>query len=104
MSKIKLKINNFLFQWHDFPIDYWWRKKYKVPFGSKAHREMNFIDMLIEYQEDLMVIKSTEDTYEDEIENEELGLNDNSAKRTVPLTNKEIDEDYNSLDLEQFDE
>lgn len=104
MSKIKLKINNFLFQWHDFPIDYWWRKKYKVPFGSKAHREMNFIDMLIEYQEDLMVIKSTEDTYEDEMENEELGLNDNSAKRTVPLTNKEIDEDYNSLDLEQFDE
>ena len=97
MSKIKLKINNF-------PIDYWWRKKYKVPFGSKAHREMNFIDMLIEYQEDLMVIKSTEDTYEDEMENEELGLNDNSAKRTVPLTNKEIDEDYNSLDLEQFDE
>lgn len=104
MSKIKLKINNFLFQWHDFPIDYWWRKKYKVPFGSKVHREMNFIDMLIEYQEDLMVIKSTEDTYEDEMENEELGLNDNSAKRTVPLTNKEIDEDYNSLDLEQFDE
>lgn len=105
MLKTKLKINNFLFQWHDFPIDYWWRKKYKIPFGSKLHREMNFIDMLIEYQENLLIIKSAEGGgHDDEMENEELGLNDDTGKQTVSLTGKEIDEDYNSLDLEQFDE
>ena len=45
------EIDKFIFKWHDFPFDYWWRKKYKIPFGSQAHREMNFIDMYIEYRE-----------------------------------------------------
>ena len=48
---VEKEIEHYIFNWHSFPIDYWWRKKYNVPFGSRQHREQNFIDMLIEYQE-----------------------------------------------------
>lgn len=101
---LKKKVNNFIFDWHRFTIDFWWRKRYHVPFGSKQHREMNFIDMLIEYQEELLINKSlTEyDADEEEIENEILGLTDNSEKKVVKLSESQIDEDFENLDLEQF--
>lgn len=102
-TKIQTQANNFIFNWHEFPIDYWWRKRYKVAFGSKVHREMSFIDMFIEYQEELMFIKSAENNNsEDEAENESLGLNRHKGEN-IPMTNKQIDEDYESIDLEQFD-
>ena len=48
-------INNFVFNWNLFPLDYWWRKKYNIPFGSKKHREMSFIDMAIEWKEEKII-------------------------------------------------
>ena len=54
------EIDKFIFKWHDFPFDYWWRKKYKIPFGSQAHREMNFIDMYIEYREEFLLNRAIE--------------------------------------------
>lgn len=95
------QVNNFLFHWHRFTIDYWWRKRYNVPFGSSQHREMNPIDMLIEYKETLEInkaniIASNSANYLEEDE-EEL-----SERKTVPVSQKEMDEDYEDLDLEQF--
>ena len=52
------EIDRFIFRWDEFIIDYWWRKRYNVAFGSSAHREMNFIDMLIEYREQLNMLKA----------------------------------------------
>lgn len=100
------KVNNFIFLWHQFPIDYWWRKKYRVAFGSAQHREMNPIDMLIEYREDLMMNKALYDetSSREEEENEALGLNEDKSKRKeVKVTKEEIDEDYENLDLSQYD-
>lgn len=76
-----------MFNWNNFPIDYWWRKKYNVPFGSKAHREMNFIDMLIEYQETLVMIRGS---YSDEETVEEINQ-------------QEIDDDYDNIDIDKID-
>lgn len=100
---LKKKVNNFLFNWCQFPIDYWWRKKYKIPFGSSQHREMNFIDMFIEYQEEIEIQKSInkEEGWEDEVENEALDLN--TKNEVVKISQEEIDEDFENLDLEQFD-
>lgn len=83
-------IDNFVFNWGLFPLDYWWRKKYNVPFGSKQHREMSFIDMAIEWKE------------ENIIENVTNPKKDDDYIGTVKLTAKEIDEDYENLDLSQF--
>ena len=83
-------IDNFVFDWGLFPLDYWWRKKYNVPFGSKQHREMSFIDMAIEWREE-NIVKNAMNPKKDE---DYVG--------TVKLTAKEIDEDYENLDLSQF--
>lgn len=46
-------IRQYIIEWDTrFPIDRWWRKKYTSAFNSPSHRESNFIDQLIEYEED----------------------------------------------------
>lgn len=96
-NNIKDEIKRFIFNWHEFPFDYWWRKRYNIPFGSPTHREMNFIDMYIEYQEELLLneIVSEED-------NEDIVLGNNDSE-VVHLSKQEIDEDYDNLDLSKFD-
>ena len=83
-------INNFVFNWDLFPLDYWWRKKYNIPFGSKKHREMSFIDMAIEWKEEKII----ENVMNPKQKDDYIG----NAK----VTAKEIDEDYENLDLSQF--
>lgn len=92
---------SFLNSWHKFPIDYWWRKKYNVPFGSKQHREMSFIDMCIEYEEELVIKKSLLqlNKEQEDKENKELGIDFNGG---TPISQKEIDDDYDNLDLSNF--
>lgn len=97
-NNIKDEIKRFIFNWHEFPFDYWWRKRYNIPFGSPTHREMNFIDMYIEYQEDLLLNNIAEQ--EDIEEDIDLGINE---KEVVKLSKQEIDDDYDNLDLSNFD-
>lgn len=92
-NSLKEEIKNFLIDWHQFPIDYWWREKYKVPFGSKQHREMNLIDMSIEYTEQVQVQK-----YLREVDLEP----EDRDPRLVSMTQSEIDKDFEELDLSQF--
>lgn len=93
-NQTRRQINNFLSHWHRNFIDVWWRRKYKIPFGSKQHREMNFIDMLIEFQEEIEINKQ---------------IYSNNVKAEIDedygnLTQEEIDEDYENLDLDNFKE
>lgn len=97
-NNIKDEIKRFIFNWHEFPFDYWWRKRYNIPFGSPTHREMNFIDMYTEYQEELLLRSS--DIIEQE---EDIDLDINDGKEIVKLSKQEIDDDYDNLDLSNFD-
>lgn len=92
-------VDRFLFNWHDFPFDYWWRKKYNIPFGSSAHREMSFIDMYIEWREDMIVNRSLEQA--EQQEEEELGMSP-APSNVVKMSQQEIEDDYENLDLEKF--
>lgn len=101
---IKDDVIHFIFRWHEFPLDYWWRKRYNIPFGSRQHREMNFIDIYVEYQEGLL-LKQTQDEYEQEqsdLEDEAMGL-PSANKEIVKPTAQEIDDDYENLELSEFD-
>lgn len=89
-QSLKKDIENFVFDWNSFPLDYWWRKKYNVPFGSKKHREMSFIDMAIEWEEEKIMQNIFNPQEED------------NYVETVKMTAEEIDEDYENLDLSQF--
>ncbi len=84
---LKERTDDFLFRWHRFPIDYWWRKKYKVAFGSAQHREMSLIDMFVEYKEEVNMLKMQK-----EIERKDEDLNQ------LPMSQEEIDEDYENLE------
>lgn len=102
-ESLSKRVDYFLNDWHSFPIDFWWRKKYNISFGSKAHREMNFIDMLIEYREQLEITKRT--SVPNDISNEDyasVGYADNDNSESV-MTQAEIDKDFEDLDISQFD-
>lgn len=92
-NKIKDEVVEFIFNWHEFPFDYWWRKRYNIPFGSSAHREMNFIDMYIEYQEFLLLNKP------ESVEEEDCFNTDDDI---VKMSEEEINDDYENLDLTKF--
>ena len=99
------EIDKFIFKWHDFPFDYSWRKKYKIPYATQPHSEINYIDMYIEYREEFLFNNAIEehDKAVSDREDEELGLKDGSSKRVVKMTKQEIDDDFENLDLSQFD-
>jgi hypothetical protein len=43
---------SYILGWNiQFPLDLWWRKKYKVAFASKEHKETNWFDIYLEYVE-----------------------------------------------------
>ena len=74
-NALRTEVSNFLTRWHnDFILDYWWRKKHDVAFGSAAHREMNFIDMFIEYQEEVIIKRAQLNEQRKEIGLEKKGL------------------------------
>lgn len=100
VNALRTEISNFLTEWHnDFILDYWWRKKHGIAFGSAAHREINFIDMLIEYQEEVIIkcaqLKAQRKEEEDWLGKERL-------ENMVQMTQSEIDDDYENLDLENY--
>jgi len=101
---IKDEIEHFIFNWHEFSFDYWWRKKYNIPFGSQRHREMNFIDMAVEYREEMLLkeMADKEDIKDEEAVDRQFGLNE-GKKEVIKMTKEEVDDEYENLDLSQFD-
>ncbi len=99
-NTLKREVNNFLTGWHnDFILDFWWRKKYGVAFGSAAHREMNFIDMFIEYQEEVEIKRAQARAKRKE---EEDWLGKEALENAVQMSQSEIDEDYKNLDFRNY--
>lgn len=94
-NSLKKDINLDINFWHQFPFEWWWRKKYNIPFGSAQHRAMCLIDIYWEYLEELRVTKlSTQQN-----EEMEFGYGDDVVK----MSQTDIDNDYEDLDLSQFD-
>ena len=52
------ELKSFVLEWNtNFPIDRWWRKKHNVAFNSLVHREVSFVDMRFEWEEDKLYEK-----------------------------------------------
>jgi len=46
-------LRDFIVRWNQlYPIDRWWREKYKVALNSEQHRNTRIIDMRMEWEED----------------------------------------------------
>jgi hypothetical protein len=86
LENLNEKIDRFLLKWNSITVDYWWRKTYNVPFGSRKHREMTLLDMQTEWRERVMLDPRYTDIQK-EMEEQ-----------------KEDDELYENIDLSDFDE
>lgn len=91
-------IKRFMQWWNvTYPLDRWWRQKHNVAFNSPKHRSMNFIDMKIEFEEDLLYKQIGEDKKKEQSYKPGRGDWLNKPKR-VKMTEEEIDDLF-----EQFD-
>lgn len=96
-NKLRDEIRCFVIKWNnDFPIDRWWRNKHNVAFGSQRHKEVDFIQMFLEYEEDIMVSNlskpSTEETF------------DFLSHQGKKISKKQIDEDFDNFDISEMDD
>jgi hypothetical protein len=79
-----------------FPIDLWWRRKHAVAYGSPRHRAMSFFDQLHEYREEVLLRRLAVEQRERDIQG------DDYDSRVVKLSQEQIDEDYDSINLDDF--
>ena len=79
-----------------FPLDLWWRRKHGVSFGSPQHRAMSFFDQLHEYREEVLLQRMAREKQERE------AMGDDYDSRVLQLSQEEIDEDYDSINLDDF--
>lgn len=103
-------LRNLVIDWNmKYPVDHWWRKHYKIPFGSPEHRQMTFLDMAFEYIEyvEFRIIdiqRKLKDKREADIKTNELFSQVSPGKEIVPMSKKEISAEYDNLDLDQFND
>jgi hypothetical protein len=98
-------LKSFIIKWNKkFPIDHWWRKKYNVPFGSKAHREMSLIDMMIDFEEDSMYEELRKQLKEERESSNFDDMPGLKSKSEIKLSEKEEIDEFNNIDLEQFND
>ncbi len=84
---LRKKVTNQIVKWNNkFPLDFWWRSKYNIPYGSKGHREMSFIDMLFDFQEEKMMKELNQDT---------------DSKREEEIE-KSTEEEFDNLDISKY--
>ena len=89
-SQTRIDLRKFIIKWnHNYPIDFIWRKKYGVAFGSQEHRQMSFLDMLFDLEEEVMM-------------NNLLAKNEKEKIKQPEIKEGISDEDFDNLDIDQF--
>lgn len=110
---LQLDIKKFILQWNaKYPMDKYIRKKYGIQFGSPEHRALNLIDMTIEYAEDKLLaleeeksMRLNERDYEKVLGIPQPKTDENQPKQKfVKMTKKQVDEEFENIDLSQFND
>lgn len=93
----------FLKEWSfEYPLDYWWRKKYKVPFNSSTHRNISYQDMFFDFIESSF-FKKIGDLYKETPEEEEVYTpGERNFLKVQVLSEEEIDDLFDQIDLDNF--
>lgn len=78
------------------PFDFWFRKKYKIPFGSKEHKKCNFINQVLDYIEDNMIRSHINQKDKDE-------YSDLEDENIIHLDQEQIEEDFEDLNFEDYE-
>lgn len=102
-------LKEFVIRWNkDYPLDFWWRHHFKIPFGSSRHREVDFVDQRIDYEEQKILTQAREEQISGKIIYDDQDVVDflaeDSDKKIVKMSQKEIEEEFDNLDTAQFEE
>lgn len=88
-----------IIEWNNkFPLDKWFREKYKIPFNSSKHREVNQIDVYFEWVEDFLFKKYSEDNIRQKTEEEDFKKGIIVKERQ----NKSLEDDFDNLDIKKL--
>lgn len=94
------RIRDFVIWWNStYPIDYWWRNKYQIPFGSEAHRSQGILDMRIEYEEERLVAERALKSEEKSKYSPGRGDWLSRQEDTVELTTAQASDVFEELDI-----
>jgi len=108
-----MDIQKFIIDWNrKYPIDRYIRKKYNILFGSPEHRALNFIDMSIEFKEDIIIKHQEEeierikeqDWYNEGLPIERQIGRAKEGQKVVKMSKKELDKEFEDLDLSKFND
>lgn len=92
-------LREFIYKWNiNYPIDRWWRDKYRIAFNSPAHRDMCFIDMRLEFEED-QIYKELNNRKQEYTPGEGDWLR---KRKEQHISQKEIEYLYDKIDLENI--
>lgn len=96
------KVREFAIWWNNtFVLDYWYRQKYKISFGSKRHREIEPFDIMMEWEEEQLgtIIKNNRTTEKETMDYRKTG------RWLNPQKQEELSEEfYDNLDWDIFDD
>lgn len=95
-----------IYQWNDiFPLDGWWRNKYKISFGTEQHKSMSFFDVLFEFREFVQLELEEKSKEKGEVDGElERELFGDKPQNVVKMSAKEEQQTFDELDIDQFDD
>lgn len=101
LTPTKQEIRNSIVKWNNqYPLDYYWRKKYNIPFGSEEHKNITFLEQTIDYEEDVMIKEYEKSLKKDDQVSDSMPLVE--GKRIVTMSQTEIDDEFDNLDLSKF--
>jgi hypothetical protein len=96
------KVREFAIWWNNtFVLDFWYRQKYKIAFGSKQHRKTQPFDIMMEWEEEQIgkLIRNNKITEKQTEDYKKTGIWLN------PIKSKDIPEDfYDNIDWDTFDD
>ena len=103
-NKLKKEVTSYIINWNSlYPIDFWWRKKYDIPFGSEQHKQATFIQMFFDYEEEKMMSKIINKKSK---EDDESGFDFEKAQEKSGVGKKmsqaQIDDDFDKIDLSSY--
>lgn len=104
-SSLISNLKDFIIDWNrKYPIDRWYRKKYNIPFGSEEHKRVSFLNMRLEYEEDLLFFNLEKKRKESEIELEDylMGKYLKRNKEDEEISEEELDDLFNSIDISKL--
>lgn len=101
-------IVDFVKKWNiKYPVDFWWRRKYKIPFNSKKHRRHSLLDMKIEFEEDRLYDAQIGEMVRSESKEGYIpgrGMLFEKGDQEVVMTEAQVDEVFDNIDINTIEE